>query len=36
MIRYMGRCFFFFFVLLTAVILGVVGLFSWAEGGPTK
>ena len=24
------------FVLLTTVILGVVGLFSWAEGGPTK
>ena len=36
MIRYIGKRFFVRLVLLTAVILGVVGLFSWAEGGPTK
>ena len=36
MIRYIGKRFFVRLVLLTAIILGVVGLFSWAEGGPTK
>lgn len=36
MIRYIGKRFFVRLVLLTAVILGVVGLFSWAEGGPTE